>query len=40
MGGAVLVTAPQHGPAAKLPPALSAIAAANLRVLRRKGRAG
>ena len=36
MGGAVLVTAPQPGPAAKLPPALSAIAAANLRVLRQR----
>ncbi|HET9973803.1 MAG TPA: helix-turn-helix transcriptional regulator [Streptosporangiaceae bacterium] len=30
------MTAPQRGPAAKLPPALSAIAAANLRVLRQR----
>jgi hypothetical protein len=37
VGGAVLVTAPQQrGPAAKLPPALSAIATANLRVLRQR----
>ncbi|HET9974573.1 MAG TPA: hypothetical protein VFQ68_40520 [Streptosporangiaceae bacterium] len=31
-----MVTAPQRGPAAKLPPDLSAVAAANLRVLRQR----
>jgi hypothetical protein len=36
MGGTVMVTPPQHGPAAKLPPTLSAIASANLRVLRQR----